>query len=250
MVGMLVHLAASTHEWIAGLPRQDLVVALDDADGRIWYARCFPQEGSASTFATLESVVGNYGRFSERYTDRGSHFRQSRPAGEVAEEQRGQVSQALRALGIHQILARLPQARGRSERAFGTIQGQLPQELRHHCVTDYAAANRYLEQHFIADFSRRFTVKPAQPDSAFVKLAGLELALVLSSKHERIVRNDNTVTLQKPDSPVAIDSPPHSLRALSDNRPSIFQWHAGYLLSGSSARSLRCLRRTTPPQTR
>jgi hypothetical protein len=97
-------------------------------------------------------------------------------------------------LGIHQILARSPQARGRSERAFGTIQGRLPQELRYHGISDYAAANRYLEQHFIADFNRRFTVKPAQPESAFVKLAGVELELVLSSKHERIVRNDNTVS--------------------------------------------------------
>jgi transposase len=196
MVGMLVHLDASTHEWIAGLPKQDLVVALDDADGRILYARFFPQEGTASTFAALESVVRNYGRFGELYTDRGSHFCQSGPAGEVAEEQHGHVSQALRALGIHQILARSPQARGRSERAFGTIQGRLPQELRHHGITDYAAANRYLEQHFVTDFNRRFTVKPAQPESAFVKLAGVELELVLSSKHERVVRNDNTVTFK------------------------------------------------------
>jgi len=196
MTGMLVHLDASTHEWIAGLPMQDLVVALDDADGRILYARFFPQEGTAATFAALEAVLRNYGRFCELYTDRGSHFCQNGPAGEAAEEQHGQVSQALRALGIHQILARSPQARGRSERAFGTIQGRLPQELRHHAITGYAAANRYLEQHFIADFNRRFTVKPAQAESAFVKLAGIELELVLSSKHERIVRNDNTVTFK------------------------------------------------------
>jgi hypothetical protein len=196
MVGMLVHLDASTHEWIAGLPKQDLVVALDDADGRILYARFFPQEGTASSFAALESVVRNYGRFGELYTDRGSHFCQSAPAGELAAEQHGQVSQALRLLGIRQILARSPQARGRSERAFGTIQGRLPQELRLKGVADYAAANRYLEQHFIADFNRRFTIKPAQPDSAFVKLAGVELELLLSSRYERIVRNDNTVTFK------------------------------------------------------
>jgi transposase len=196
MVGMLVHLDASTHEWIAGLPRQDLVVALDDADGRILYAGFFPQEGTASTFAALESVVRNYGRFCELYTDRGSHFCHNGPAGAVAEEQHGQVSRALRALGIHQILARSPQARGRSERAFGTIQGRLPQELRYHRITDYDAANRYLEAHFIADFNRRFTVKPLQPESAFVKLAGIDPELVLSSQHERVVRNDNTITFK------------------------------------------------------
>jgi hypothetical protein len=139
---------------------------------RILYARLFPQEGTASTFTALASVVRNYGRFCELYTDRGSHFCQSAPAGEVAEEQHGQVRQALRALSIQQILARSPQARGRSERAFGTIQGRLPQELRHHGITDYDAANRYLQQHFIADFNRRFTVKPAQPESAFVKTGG------------------------------------------------------------------------------
>src|SRR5205807_9304588 len=128
MIGMLVHLDASTHEWIAGLPMQDLVVALDDADGRMLYARFFPQEGTASTFAALEAVVRTDGRFCELYTDRGSHFCQSRPAGEVAEEQHGQVSQALRALGIHQILARSPQARGRSGRPLRAIQGRVPQE--------------------------------------------------------------------------------------------------------------------------
>src|ERR1700738_5196863 len=150
---------------MAALRMQDLGVALDDADGRMLYARFFPQEGTASTFAALESVVRNYGRFCELYTDRGSHFCQSGPAGEVADEQHGQVSQALRALGIRQILARSPRARGRSERAFGTIQGRLPQELRHHGITDYPAANRYLAEHFVADFNRRFTVKPAQPES-------------------------------------------------------------------------------------
>lgn len=197
LVGMLLHLDASTHQWIAGLPMQDLVVALDDADGRILYAQFFPQEGTASTFAALEGVLRRYGRFCELYTDRGSHFCRTEQAGQgPAEEQNGQVSQALRALGIRQILARSPQARGRSERAFGTLQGRLPQELRLNRIADYAAANRYLEQSFIPDFNRRFTVKPAQTESAFVKLAGIELELVLSARHDRIVRNDNTVVFQ------------------------------------------------------
>jgi transposase len=194
MVGMLVHLDASTHEWIAGVPMQDLVVALDDADGRMLYARFCAQEGTASTFAALEAVVRRYGRFCELYTDRGSHFCTTRDAGAGPDdEQNGQVSQALRALGIGQILARSPQARGRSERAFGTIQGRLPQELRLNRITNYADANRYLEEHFIADFNRRFTVAPAQKESAFTQLPGIELELVLSAKHQRIVRNDNTV---------------------------------------------------------
>ncbi len=198
MVGMLVHLDASTHEWIAGLPMHDLVVALDDADGRMLYARFFAQEGSASTFAALESVLRRFGRFCELYTDRASHFCHTGQAGQgPSDEQNGQVSQALRALGIRQILARSPQARGRSERAFGTIQGRLPQELRLNRITDYDAANRYLEQVFIPDFNRRFTVTPTQKESAFSKLGGIDLELLLSSRYERVVRNDNTVTFNR-----------------------------------------------------
>jgi hypothetical protein len=102
MIGILVHLDASTHEWIVGVRRQDLLVALDDADGRILY-----------------------GRFLELYTDRGGHFCRTVRAGQgPAEEQSGQVGQALHALGVRQILARSPQARGPSERAFGTIPGR------------------------------------------------------------------------------------------------------------------------------
>ncbi len=198
LVGMLVHLDASTHEWIGQLPMQDLVLAIDDADGQALYGRFFEQEGTASTFAALSSVLRRYGRFCELYTDRGSHFCRTQRAGEApAEEQNGQVSQALRALGIRQILARSPEARGRSERAFKTIQGRLPQELRLNRITNYAEANRYLEQVFLPDFNRRFTVTPAQKESAFVPLAGIDLELLLSIKHERVVRNDNTVTFRK-----------------------------------------------------
>lgn len=142
MVGMLLHLDASTHAWLPHLPMQDLVVMLDDADGRVLYARFVPQEGTASTFAALYHVLTREGRFSELSTDRGSHFCRTEHAGDgPAREQHGQVSRALDALGIRQILARSPEARGRSERAFGTMQGRLPQELRVAGITTYLAAN-------------------------------------------------------------------------------------------------------------
>jgi len=198
LVGMMLHLDASTHPWLPGLPDQDLVVMLDDADGRILYARFVEQEGTRSTLEALQHVLTHYGRFSELYTDRGSHFCRTAHAGEApTEEQNGQVARALRALGIRQILARSPEARGRSERAFGTIQGRLPQELRVAGVRSYAEANRYLEVKFIADFNVRFTVTPARDESAFVSIAGLDLRLLLSTQHERVVRNDSTVVFQK-----------------------------------------------------
>lgn len=194
LVGMLVHLDGSTHEWLAGLPRQDLIVALDDADGRILYARFVEQEGTASTFDALEAVLTRHGRFAELYTDRGSHFCRTPRAGGPSETD-GQVSRALKTLGIRQILARSPEARGRSERAFGTIQGRLPQELRVAGATNYDDANKYLERVFVRDFNRRFTVKPATSGSAFVKLVGIDLELVLAEAHKRIVEKDNTLSL-------------------------------------------------------
>ena len=204
LVGMLIHLDASTHAWLVGPPMQDLVVALDDADGRVLYAQFWPQESTASTFHALHHVLTQHGRFAELYTDRGSHFCRTTTAGAAPDlAYDTQVQRALKTLGIRQILARSPEARGRSERAFGTFQGRLPQELRVAGLTDYAAANTYLQTVFIPDFNRRFTVKPAQSGSAFLKLVGVDLRLVLSAQHERVVRNDSTVvfsslTLQLP----------------------------------------------------
>jgi hypothetical protein len=206
MRGMLVHLDASTHAWLGKVrPMADLVVMLDDADGRILFARFFAQEGTESTFAALEHVLRRQGRFCELYTDRASHFCRTTNAQDGPDErQEGQVSRALRVLGIRQILARSPEARGRSERAFGTLQGRLPQELKLAGITDYEAANGYLDQSFVADFNRRFAVKPAQPESAFVPLAGIDLRLLLSSQYERVVGNDNTVSFHR----VVLQLPP------------------------------------------
>jgi Helix-turn-helix domain len=196
--GMLLHLDASTHEWVAGLPPQDLTVMLDDADGRILFARFFPQEGTASTLAALLFVLERFGRFCQLYTDRGSHFCRTERAGErPADGQHGQVTRVLRAIGIEHILAMSPEARGRSERAFGTLQGRLPQELRLHGITSYDEANRFLDQRFIADFNRRFAVTPLEQGSAFTSLAGLDLRLIVSEQHPRVVQKDNTVVFDR-----------------------------------------------------
>lgn len=210
MTGMLIHIDGSTHEWIVGMPKWDLIVVLDDADGRVLYGQFFPQEGTMSTMAALEHVLIRYGRFCELYHDRGSHFGHTSVAGEGPdEEQNGQVTRALKTLGIRQIFARSPEARGRSERAFGTCQGRLPQELRLEGITSYEQANVYLNKTFWPKFNRLFTVKPAQAETAFIPLAGIDLKLLLSVQEERVVRNDNTVTynnviLQIPERPERI----------------------------------------------
>ena len=181
--------------FMASAPMQDLIVLQDDADSRIHYAQFVAQEGTQSTFAALQHVLQHAGRFCELYTDRGAHFCHTPVAGQAATtEHQGQVSRALKVLGIRQILAYSPQARGRSERTFQTIQGRLPQELRAAGITTYAAANEYLARVFIADFNRRFTVTPLQAGSAFVPLIGVDLELLLSVQHERTVTNDSVVS--------------------------------------------------------
>lgn len=198
MVGMLIHQDASTHEWIKGLPMADLVVTLDDADGRILHAQFVEQEGTMSSLQGIAAVLRRHGRFCEFYTDRGSHYCTTTDAERGPDEiQDGQVTRVLKALGIRHIFARSPEARGRSERAFGTIQGRLPQELALAGIKSYAEANVYLQKHFIPDFNRRFTVKPASPDSAFIPLAGLDLDLLVSAQHDRVVQKDSTVVFGK-----------------------------------------------------
>lgn len=197
LVGMLLHLDASTHAWLPELPMQDLMVMLDDADGRILHARFVEQEDTLSTLFALSDVLARHGRFSELYTDRGSHFAPTVKGGRGELCPEGQVQRVLRGLGIRHILARSPEARGRSERAFGTIQGRLPQELRLHGLTNYAEANAYLDRTFVPDFNRRFTVAPAERGSAFVKVARADLELLLSIQHERVVRPDSIVVFEK-----------------------------------------------------
>lgn len=197
LVGMLLHLDGSRHEWLEGQQHWDLNVVLDDADGRILFARFAEEEGIRSTLDALSNVLSKHGRFCELYTDRGSHFCRTPTAGgaPTTEEYNGQIPRVLKALGIRQILARSPEARGRSERAFGTIQGRLPQELKLEGITTYDAANTYLTSTFVPDFNRRFTVKPAEAGSAFVPLS-MNVELLLSIHHERIVSKDNTVSFK------------------------------------------------------
>lgn len=198
MTGMMIHIDGSTHTWIAGLPQQDLILVLDDADGRALYGQFCPQESTLSTMTALAHVLIRYGRFCELYHDCGSHFGHTSRAGQGPDEaQNGQVTRVLKTLGIKQIFARSPQARGRSERAFGTCQGRLPQELRLVGIRSYEEANVYLKEVFLPKFNKQFTVEPAQPETAFVPLAGVNLKLLLSIQQERIVRNDNTVTYEK-----------------------------------------------------
>src|SRR5439155_2919367 len=131
MVGMLLHIDGSKHQWFSDDRWYDLLVILDDANTQIYYAQLVEEEGTRTVMAALREVIETEGLFCALYSDRGSHFFVTAKAGEKVDKHRlTQVGRALRELGVQMIPAYSPQARGRSERNFGTWQGRLPQELR------------------------------------------------------------------------------------------------------------------------
>jgi transposase len=195
--GMLLHIDGSRHRWFQDQRWHDLLVILDDATSEIYYAQLVEEESTLTVMAALQEVVERKGLFCALYSDRGSHFWLTPKAGEAVDPHRlTQVGRALRELGIGMIPAYSPQARGRSERNFGTWQGRLPQELRLAGCTTLEQANRFLREHYITEFNRRFQVAAAERGSAFVPGPKRDLDQVFSLQFERTVNRDNTISLQ------------------------------------------------------
>lgn len=206
--GMMLHQDGSRHAWLAGQAALDLIVTMDDATSMIYSAFLVEEEGTASTFRGLLEVFTHHGLPCALYTDRASHYFLTPAAdGPVDKQRLTQVGRALDRLGIEHVAAYSPQARGRSERMFGTLQDRLVKELAHAGIRDVATANRWIAEVFLPAHNRRFAKPAALPESAFVAVAdkGL-LAETLSAEEERVVARDNTVAyhglrLQIPESP-------------------------------------------------
>src|ERR1700675_2706675 len=195
--GMLLHIDGSRHQWFQDERWYDLIVILDDASSEIYYAQLVEEEATATVLAGLKEVVERKGVFCALYSDRGSHFWLTpKVGGKVDPHRLTQVGRALRELGVQMIPAYSPQARGRSERNFGTWQGRLPQELRLRQVRTVEAANVFLREHYIAEFNRRFQVASRQRGHAFVPCRSRDLERIFSLQFERSVNRDNTVSFQ------------------------------------------------------
>jgi transposase len=209
--GMMLHQDGSRHLWVPALDRQvDLIVTLDDATSEIYSAFLVEEEGTASTFQGLLEVFQAHGLPCALYTDRGSHYFQTPEAGgKVDKATPTQVGRALAQLGVEHIAAYSPEARGRSERMFGTLQDRLVREMADAGITTLAAANRFLKEVYLADHNARFTVAAAEPGTAFVPVSGTNLADILCHQEERVVGNDNTVRFER----LVLQIPPSPLRA-------------------------------------
>lgn len=236
--GMMLHQDGSRHEWLAGHDAMDLIVTMDDATSEIYSAFLVTEEGTASTFRALLEVFGRHGLPLSFYTDRGSHyFITPEAGGPVDRKNPTQVGRALTHLGVEPIAAYSPQARGRSEQLFATLQDRLVKELALAAITTVADADRFLRDVYIPAHNARFAVAAEQPGSAFVAVPGVDLNEILCVQEDRLVGQDNTVVfhrlrLQIPPSPLR----PHFVKA----RVKVRQYQNG---AHAVFHGLRCLGR-------
>jgi transposase len=200
LVGMMLHLDGSPHEWIPDLPGQffDLLVLMDDATNEIYEILLVDEEDTLGCMTLLKDCIAKHGIFCSLYSDRASHFFFTPKAGEkVLEGHLTQIGRALRDLGVKMIPSYSPEARGRSERMNETLQGRIPNELKLHGIKTKDAANRFLKEVYRKEHNRRFKVKAEQPGSAFVPLpVHFDLDRIFSIQAERTVGHDNTVSFQ------------------------------------------------------
>lgn len=195
--GMLLHIDGSKHRWFQDDRYYDLIVVLDDATSEIYYAQLVEEESTRTVMAALRHVVETQGLFCSLYSDRGSHFFVTPKAGEAVDKTRlTQVGRAMRELNIEMIAAYSPQARGRSERSFGTWQNRLPQELRLAGIDTPEGANGFLKERYIDEFNRRFAQPAREKGTAFRKCRRTDLDEVFSVQTERTVAKDNTIAIR------------------------------------------------------
>ncbi len=194
--GMMIHQDGSTHEWVVG-QKWDLIVTMDDATNEHYSMFFVDEEGTASSFRGVHDVIASRGLFSSFYSDRGSHYWHTPEAGgKVDKNNPTQFGHAMKRLGIEMIAAYSPEARGRSERAFGTHQGRLPQELALAGITDMEVANRYLQEVYRPAFNTEFSQSAPEEGSAFVPWIGGNLDDTLCEQYERTVSADNCVRFE------------------------------------------------------
>jgi len=201
--GELVQWDCSVHDWLegrGGLRQLKLIAMIDDATSRL-FARFVPEDSTVENLRLMGSYLERFGRPVACYTDKAGLFRVNRPARPEEDlqgvEAETQVGRALRELGIELILAHSPQAKGRVERLFGTLQDRLIKGLRKAGSSSLQEANGYLEERFIPFWNQRFAVTAANPTDAHRRLGNAQdLASALSLCHQRKVTQDHTLSLE------------------------------------------------------
>ena len=200
--GWMVLWDGSPHPWLGPEhPPCCLMAAIDDATGKLLAARFFPFEGSSGYLWLLKEIVKKHGIPMIIYQDRHGALHRNDSHWSLEEQLAGrqeptQVGLALQSLRIQPISALSPQAKGRVERLFATLQDRLGAELRLKGIVTLEEANRFLQSIFIKSFNRRFAVRPKESQKAWRKAPkNLDLDRIISFRYLATVGNDNTVRL-------------------------------------------------------
>ena len=200
--GALLLWDGSPHHWFGDPQGQwNLTAVIDDATGALLHGVFTREEDAQSYLICLRQIVIEKGIPLALYMDRHGIFRRNDDHWSLEEQLAGeqtptQVGQALRELGIEMIFALSPQAKGRVERLFNTLQDRLVQELRLAGISTPEEATTFLNGPFKADFNARFAKPARETQSAWRALPkGLDLDRVCSFRYEATVDNDNAVRI-------------------------------------------------------
>lgn len=196
--GEMVLMDTSIHPWLEGRSEAEIVLIalIDDATSRL-YCRFFPRDTGAANRQLLVDYLKRFGRMGVVYADRAGHFQAHFRSKQRRERDQAEaltlIERGLKELGIELIRALSPQAKGRVERLFGTLQDRLIKEMRVAGISSMATANRFLEKVFIPFWNERFTVPPTEPVDGHRPLAqGVDLLRVFAETEERVIRADFT----------------------------------------------------------
>jgi transposase len=198
--GLMMLWDGSPHRWFGeGTQPCCLMAAMDDANGKALSLFFVQHECSWAYLEALRQVTSSYGIPSSVHQDRHSSLKRNDDFWSIEEELAGrrdptQVGVALEALGIEPIFAITPQAKGRVERLFKTLQDRLVAMLQLEGITDIERANAYIQEFFLDYFNNRFAVKAENTQSAWRKLSkNLDVERFLAFRYEATVGNDNAV---------------------------------------------------------
>ncbi len=195
--GEMVQMDTSIHDWFEGRGEESVLIAMiDDATSKL-YARFYNNDSTGSNMSLIRSYIKRYGRPVCIYVDNASHFKTTRETT-IEEDLRRlnaetQIERALRELNIGHISAHSPQAKGRVERLFGTLQDRLIKGMRLEGISTIEKANEYLYRKFVPVWNRRFTVKPAKDTDAHRSNNEYNLDAIFSIQEKRVVANDYTI---------------------------------------------------------
>lgn len=196
--GELLLMDTSLHAWLEERSREPIVlIALIDVATSRLFCRFFPRDTGAANRQLLIDYMGRYGRIGAVYADRAGHFRVNFRRKERREKDEEEaltlIRRGLGALDVELIIAMSPQAKGRVERLFGTLQDRLIKEMRVAGIDSLEAANRFVEETFIPFWDERFGVGPAESADSHRPLPdGVDLMRLFAETEERVIGNDFT----------------------------------------------------------